>query len=476
MRAVLRSGWGLAMAATVAVAAVLRVYGLGSGLWYDEIETLVESARRPFSEILTYFPDVNVHPLYSLLAHTSLEAFGESAWALRVPACIFGVASVAMTYVLGTRLISRAEAWAGATVLAVSYQHIWFSQNARGYTLMGFFALLSTYFLLRASESRKASDYAFYALACAGGIYTHLTMVFVVAGHVAFFTVAKVIGWPDTREHPMKPLLISWAAIGVLSAGLYAPYVPQVLAHFDKKEPGEAAQFATGRWAVAEVLKSLVSGAGVMGALLASVAAAIGGLSLLRRKPVALALFVTPAVVAGCALVVLGQPLRPRFFFFIAGAAAICAGRGLGVAAERLTNASRRSVFVVAGTAVLVAFSVIGLRLNYRVPKQDFDGAVRYLDTQAATGAVVAAAFPACYPFERYYLKTGWPCLRSLGDLEPVLAGSGRVLVVYTLSDHIEAGLRDRLRSSCAELRRFAGTLGGGDVVVCDPRGGSGDP
>ncbi len=91
MSAPSRNGWGLAMAATIAVAAALRFYGLGSSLWYDEIVTLVESARRPVLEILTYFPDVNVHPLYSLLAHVSLETFGESNWALRLPACVFGV-------------------------------------------------------------------------------------------------------------------------------------------------------------------------------------------------------------------------------------------------------------------------------------------------------------------------------------------------------------------------------------------------
>ena len=471
-----RNGWALAVTATVAVAAVLRAYGLNSGLWYDEIVTLVESARRPFLEILNYFPDVNVHPFYSLLAHASLETFGESNWALRLPACIFGVASVWMTYVLGTRLVSRTEAWAGAAILAVSYQHIWFSQNARGYTLMGFFALVSTYFLLRAGESRRTAHYAFYALACAAGIYTHLTMVFVIAGHVAVIAGGKLVGWPPTREQPFKPLLLAWAAAGILSLGLYAPYATQVLAHFGRKEPGQAAQFATGRWAAIEVLRNLISGAGVLGALLTAIAAGIGALSLLWRQPLPLALLGMPAAVAGVALVVLGQPIRPRFFFFIAGAAAILAGRGLGVLADRFARPSQSTAFIAGATALLVVFSTIGLRLNYRVPKQDFDGAVKYLEGEAADGAVIAAAAPACFPVDRYYMKTDWPCLQSLANLEAVLSAPGRVLVMYTLSDHIEAGLRDRLRSSCAESRRFAGTLGDGDVVVCDPRRKGGQP
>ena len=475
MSSPVRNGWGGAIAATVAVAAILRLYGLGSGLWYDEIVTLVESARRPVIEILTYFPDDNIHPLYSLLAHASLETFGESAWALRIPACVFGVASVWMTYLLGARLQSRTEAWAAAAILAFSYQHIWFSQNARGYTMMGFFALLSTYFLLRARESQRVSDYAMYALACAAGIYTHLTMAFVVAGHVMVMVGGKLGGWPATREPAFKSLMLAWVAVAILSLGLYAPYGSQLVANFSREEPGrQAAQFATGKWAVSEVVRSLMSGSGVIGALLTALAAALGALSLLWRRPFELALLVAPTFVAGAAIVVLGYPMRPRFFFFAAGAVAIFAGRGVGVVAERLARPQQTLPVIAGVTALLVAFSSIGLRLNYRVPKQDFDGAVRYLEREAAGGTVIAAVVPACFPFERYYLKADWPCVRTNADLEAVLATPGRVLVAYTLSDHIVEDLRDRLRSSCAESRRFAGTLGDGDVVVCDPRNGAG--
>lgn len=471
MSEAVRKRWGLAMAATIACAAALRVYGLGSPLWYDEIVTLVESARLPLRGILSYFPDVNVHPLYNLLAHVSLETFGESAWALRVPACAFGVASVWMAYVLGARLISRAEAWAGAAILTVSYQHVWFSQNARGYTLMGFFALASTYFLLRAGESKRFSDYAWYVLACAAGVYTHLTMMFVVAGHFLVIAGGKAVGWRETRDQDFRALLLAWTAAGVLILGLYAPYLPQVLAHFDRAEPKQAAQFATGRWAVAEVLRNVVSGSGVIGALVTALAAAAGALSLVRRRPLAVALLVMPAIVAATVIVALGQPMRPRFFFFVAGAVAIFAGCGVGVLAGRLARPGQSSTaFVVGGAMLLVAFSAVGLARNYRVPKQDFDGAVRYLEDEAASGTVIAAAGPGCYPIERYYLKADWPCLRSVADLESVLAAQVPVLVLYTLTDHIEGDLRVRLLQSCAESRRFPGTLGGGDVVVCDPR------
>ena len=46
-------------------------------------------------------------------------------------------------------MTSRLEAAGAALILTVSYHHIWFSQNARGYTAVLFFVVLSTYALLR---------------------------------------------------------------------------------------------------------------------------------------------------------------------------------------------------------------------------------------------------------------------------------------------------------------------------------------
>src|SRR5687767_5805522 len=81
---------GAATFLIIVLAAVLRFISLDSGLWYDEIVTLVVSARKPIAQILTEFPDVNAHPLYSVLAHVSIHGFGESAWSLRLPAALFG--------------------------------------------------------------------------------------------------------------------------------------------------------------------------------------------------------------------------------------------------------------------------------------------------------------------------------------------------------------------------------------------------
>src|SRR5262249_6175177 len=120
------------LVALTILAAILRTFGLDRGLWFDEIVTLVESVRPPPAQIVAAY-GVNNHPLYSVAAHGSVAAFGEHVWSLRLPAVIFGTLGIPALYWLGTSITTRVEALVGAAFLAVSYHHIWFSQNARGY-------------------------------------------------------------------------------------------------------------------------------------------------------------------------------------------------------------------------------------------------------------------------------------------------------------------------------------------------------
>lgn len=464
--------WGTVLAAILVLAAVLRLVGLQSGLWFDEIATLVKSVRLPLSQIVTDFPGVNAHPLYSVLGHLSIETFGESAWSLRLPACLFGVASVGMVFVLGSRVTSRAEALAGAAVLATSYHHIWFSQNARGYTMLGFFALLSTDVLLRARESGRGRDYAIYAIACAAGVYTHLTMVFVVAGQMVAVVAGGWWGTPRLSRRDFTSLAKAWLGAGVLSAIAYAPFVPALRAHLGDEAPRASIRVATGGWAIGAALKSLLSGAGVAAALAGGAVAIAGAVSLVRRAPQVVALLVMPAVVTAVAFLALGQPIRPRFFFFLSGAAAIFVGRGVGAI---VAVATRRQTPPVGGVvlvaAVLIAGSAVALPRNYSVPKQDFDGAVRFLEGEESSGARIAAAGPACFPIDAYFEKHTWPCVTSMSELTPLVLAAPRLLVVYTLADYIDdPALRDAVASPavCPIVRTFPGTLGDGDLIVCD--------
>ena len=162
----------------------LRLYRLDEGLWLDEILTYVRYARLPLGDIVRTFDSENQHFLYSILASLSFQIFGESGWALRLPAVLFGVASILALYLLGKEVAGSVEGLLAAALMAFSYHHLWFSQNARGYTGMLFWTLLSSWFMLRGLKNGRLADWLAYGASAALGTYTHLTMGFVIFGQL----------------------------------------------------------------------------------------------------------------------------------------------------------------------------------------------------------------------------------------------------------------------------------------------------
>lgn len=457
----------IALTAATLAALLARIGGLGDGLWYDEIRTVLLSVRSPVATIVTGFPSNNQHTLYSLLAHASVAAFGEQAWSLRLPAMVLGVACVPMLYLCAREFTGRWEALAAAALLAVDYHHVWFSQNARGYSTLAFLALLTTFLLLRGLRRGRWSDFAWYGVAAALGTYTHLTMVFLVASHALLCVVPAASPQLD-RSVPgwwRRPLLgVSLA--GFLTLLLYLPMLLQVQAFFVERP--SPMLVATPRWAVLELVRGLGIGVGTgLWAALRIALIGVGLLSYLRQSRFVTGLFVLPGILTVAAAVVLQRPVFPRFLFFLIGFAMLALVRGTVVASQRLfpSRVGARS----AALAALVVASLAALAPNYRHPKQDFGGALRYVESQRAEGEPVATVGLTRIVYREYYGRP-WTVLTSLEDLEALRAGGRAAWVLYTLEGYIGSTMPDVLEAlhrDCAVAAVFRGTLRNGDVTVC---------
>jgi uncharacterized membrane protein len=136
------------------IGGLIRMYRLPNGLWFDEIQTLVDYVRLPMGHILTTYNSQNQHLFYSVLAGATTGIFGESAATLRLPAAVFGVASLAAMYFFARMVTGRIESLLATALLTFSYHHVWFSQNARGYTGLLLFTLLASGFFVRLVAGR----------------------------------------------------------------------------------------------------------------------------------------------------------------------------------------------------------------------------------------------------------------------------------------------------------------------------------
>ena len=474
-----------ALIALMVLAAVLRTIGLDGGLWLDEIHTLLDSVRQPLLKIVTVFPGNNQHTFYSVLAHVSIRVLGEEAWSLRLPALLFGVATPPVLYLFAREFVGRSEALLASLLLTVSYHHVWFSQNARGYTALAFLALLSSWLLLRGLRRASTSDFVWYGVASALGVYTHLTMVFMVIAHA--IACAFLLGVPgrdkDALARWRRPVT-GFALAAVFTLALYAPLLLDVQQFFLRRpNPNE---IATPAWAAKELLRGLQIGVGTaLGVPACGVLFVWGLRSFFRQSRFLLALFVLPGVITVAAAVALARPIFPRFLFFLAGFGVLILVRGaLEIGAWltlRLRPGEPAAPVTALGAALVAALALLSaasLPFAYRYPKQDFDGAARFLLAHRADREPVVTAGGAMYAYRDYY-RQPWVGVTSLEQLQDIRSQGRRVWVIYTLPGYIEMRAPDlmkTLRDQCSVAGVFRGTVAEGDVTVCVVPPASDDP
>ena len=186
---------GAYLAAILLLATALRFYQLDQQLWLDEIMMHVRYMNTELDRILTTF-DFNNHVFYSIQAKFSLFLVGDSPWAFRLPAALFGIGSIGALFIFASSTLGTREALLSSGLLTLSYHHIWFSQNARGYTGLLFWTLVSGYFLLRAFQDPRRRFWVAYAISIALGLFTMDLILVVVAGHFVMFLSRMVRGPP----------------------------------------------------------------------------------------------------------------------------------------------------------------------------------------------------------------------------------------------------------------------------------------
>lgn len=451
----------------------VRIPSLGGGLWFDEIQTYVEYVRMPLTQIISTFDSQNQHLLYSVLARLSVVTFGGSAWALRLPAMFFGVASLAAVIWFGERIAARREALLAALVLAVSYHHVWFSQNARGYTGLLFFTLVgSGCFLLLLSDpgTHTWRRIIGYAVSMALAHMIHVTAVFATAAQSAVLVWLLLRHRKDLANRAWRAPVIALVLAGTLSFLVYALVLPQFMATLlIPPDAGSATVWKDPVWMVTEGLRVL--GSGIPGGLL-SVAVALvvfgaGVVSYWRRSAIAVAVMLLPPIVTGVAVMVLSHNLWPRFFFFSAGFVVLIAVRG-GFAIVEAILPSRYTVPVaVAGALLVAAASLLTVPRAWH-PKQDFGAARNFVQTHRSPADAVAVTDMTSYVYSRYY-RLPWTTVTSGSGLAAVEAGHPRTWMVITFPVRIETGeptLWARLANSYRTVARYPGTVGGGDLYV----------
>jgi len=215
----------LPLLAIVLIGAFLRIYLLGAlSVWYDEMFSIV-IAKNSLLGTVTAAAAHDVHPpLYYVLLHCWILAFGESDVAIRLLSAIFGIFAIPMVYLVGRTIFSEEVGLIAALILAVSPFNVYYAQEARMYSLLVLLTLLSMYFFILLMRGTKQKTlYIGYVIATIFLLYTHVYGLLVVLAQNIYFLTLFIV-----RNLPRAGVK-QWVALQCVVASLFAPWVVVLL-------------------------------------------------------------------------------------------------------------------------------------------------------------------------------------------------------------------------------------------------------
>ncbi len=138
------------------LAFVDRLILLNQSLWWDEAINIVAAKENSFVDFVSRYPIGDFHPpgFFGLIWVWG-RLFGFSEISMRMPSVIFGVLAVWLTFLIAGELFDKKIARWSALLMAVSPLLIYYSQEARMYSLAVLAVLLSSYFLVSLLKLKK---------------------------------------------------------------------------------------------------------------------------------------------------------------------------------------------------------------------------------------------------------------------------------------------------------------------------------
>jgi hypothetical protein len=239
--------FGLLLSGITLLAAVPRVARMDLSFWTDEDWALcsyvwgkhVEEAdgtvtfhQTPWTDTLWFCKRANNHILYSVLSRTSLAVYNSihgngpdriSEWAVRFPALVAGLGAIVVAALLLRRFGHPVAGLIVACFLAIHPQHIIYSSEARGYSLMILLLLLTFWMGFAALEGRSRwRHWIAFAVLEVLTLLSFTASVYVVALLNAAIVSVLWLRGGAMRDSSSRVVLGRWLVVNAIAAGVYA--------------------------------------------------------------------------------------------------------------------------------------------------------------------------------------------------------------------------------------------------------------
>jgi len=406
----------------VVVAVVVRLGPLQRGLGFDELFTAIHFVGvDSLQQTAATWLNLNNHVAFSLMAKVSVDLFGRSEWALRLPALLIGLASLVVLWRLARPIVGVWAALAATAGLALSPEHVRWSTSARGYTGLMLGVMLTSWLLLALLRRPRPMLAVWLALATAASTYFHLYAAIVVVVVQGPFLLAVLL-W--RRSDPAARRGVWLGMLGLFSGGLLSLvlYLPVMTPLIRSIQAGGRGSFWPGlAWSTAQE-QSAAAPDWVVWMVLALAAV---GLWRIYRTHSLVAAYTVALLIVPVVVVIAVQPADQYARYFAYDPpfllAAVAAG---GVAiAEILARSLPVRLRLLAWAPAVVGAGILlwswsGTFADYQVDEGFRDG-VQALEAGAVEGTALCAVGAGAELFQ-WYAHMSLPLPKTVNELQQV--------------------------------------------------------
>ncbi|MFN8160668.1 MAG: glycosyltransferase family 39 protein [Solirubrobacterales bacterium] len=211
-----RSGVFWAVVGLTALAAALRFATLGAQSYHhDEVVTAARVLRGTLGHAVEKIgSSESAPPLYYLIAWFWTQLTGTGEVGLRSISALAGVATVPVAYLIGAELRGRRAGISAAALVATNPMLVWYSREARCYSLLVLLGSAALLFFLRARRSGSARDLNRWALFSALALASHYFAIFPAAAEAVLLlrrrgrAVLRPLAWVALAGLVLVPLAL----------------------------------------------------------------------------------------------------------------------------------------------------------------------------------------------------------------------------------------------------------------------------
>lgn len=363
-----RSPW-TAVAIFAGSAIVAGLFSPSVSLWTDEAVT-ISAAERSLPELWALIQRIDaVHALYYAFMSVWIDLFGSSPFVLRLPSALAAGGTALGVYALTRRIASEGTAITSAVVAALLPRLAWAGIEARPFVFSALVAVWATYLLVRAVQDPRGIRWLAYAVTAVVGIGVNIYLVMLVAAHAVTVIVLA---------RRSRAVVVGFAIAAVSTALVSAPLLLLVrsqqaqLGGSGDRSPVSIArkivvnQFFLGETPDSEVGPAWWSRSWQIAAVAAAVIGIAAAVCAVARRPrhgdgkreilaITVPWIILPTGAVAAYAVAVSPIYQPRYFTFVAPAAAILIAAGARWVTRRWYTTAVVVVYIACVAVVLTS-------------------------------------------------------------------------------------------------------------------------